>query len=152
VTKRFDKLISDVSGLTTLVNTDGRLAFISYSDAALGMRSAIYDIAARTYTFPQFNTYVEKCVWSKIDPSLAYCAVPLDVPNEAQPEGWYKSTTQTRDVIYKVDATTGETSLVLDEKELGENEIDMEKLALSPDEDYIYFINKKDLTLWSYEL
>jgi hypothetical protein len=151
-TKQFDKLVSDVLGLSTLVNKDGTKAVLSYYDKAAGVGTAIFDTATREYLYPQFRTLAEKCVWSNADASILYCAVPIERIFEAMPEGWYMRKVVTTDTIFRVDTKTMEAIEVMTEADTEGNLLDMYNLALSDDEKYIYFMNKRDLTLWSYEL
>lgn len=151
-TKRFDKLLSDVLGLSATVDSVGEYAFISYSDETTGIRSAFYNLDNRNFTFPEYNTFAEKCVWSTKETNLIYCAVSLEALTGDYPEDWYQGETLTYDIIYRTDVLTGASEIILDEEDLGNNVIDMTHLSLSPDEDYIYFINKRDLTLWSFGL
>jgi hypothetical protein len=68
------------------------------------------------------------------------------------PEGWYMRKVVTTDTIFRVDTKTMEAIEVMTEADTEGNLLDMYNLALSDDEKYIYFMNKRDLTLWSYEL
>jgi hypothetical protein len=144
--------VSDVLGLSTLVNKDGTKAVLSYYDKAAGVGTAIFDTATREYLYPQFRTLAEKCVWSNADASILYCAVPIERIFEAMPEGWYMRKVVTTDTIFRVDTKTMEAIEVMTEADTEGNLLDMYNLALSDDEKYIYFMNKRDLTLWSYEL
>jgi hypothetical protein len=151
-TKRFDKLIADVLGLSTLVNASGTLAVISYTDKSNGVGTAIFDTVTREYYYPNFRTLSEKCVWSKVDPEIVYCAAPLERIFDTMPESWYMGTIETMDTIFRIDTRTMESTEVLTQADLSANEIDMYNLMLSEDEQYLYFMNKRDLTLWSYEV
>lgn len=151
-TKQFDKLVSDILGLSTLVNSDGTKVILSYYDKANGMGTAVFDIVTREYLYPRFRTLAEKCVWSEVDPTIMYCAVPIERVFEAMPEGWYMRKVVTTDTIFRVDTKTMDAVEVMTEADTEGNLLDMYNLALSDDEKFIYFMNKRDLTLWSYEI
>jgi len=56
------------------------------------------------------------------------------------------------DNLWKVDlASQKYEELILDREETDQS-FDMIKLAVSPKDEFILFINKKDLTLWSLEI
>jgi len=151
-TKRLDKVISDVLGLSTNASPDGSMILLSYTDKNDGIGTTFFDTLTRQYYYPSFRTLAEKCVWSKQDSKIVYCAVPLERIFDPMPESWYMGTIETMDTIFRVDTTTMESTEILSQANLENNYIDMYNLALSDDERYLYFMNKKDLTLWSYEI
>ena len=78
---------------------------------------------------------------------MIYCGVPNLIPHLDYPDEWYQGIVSFNDSIWKVNISTGEISLLLEE-----TNTDIIKPFLSPNEDYFIFINKKDNTLWSFKL
>ena len=79
------------------------------------------------------NTWVDKCDWS--GSSTVYCAVPLELPPNA---GLQRSLYQNQpDAIYKIDLTTGKSTLVA----IPAESTSMNDLQVSEDESILYFSN-----------
>ena len=69
------------------------------------------------------------------------------------PDIWYQGEVSFSDQFWKIDIQTGNATLLLDPLTVpGGEEIDGIKLALDKDEDYLFFVNKKDSFLWKLEL
>ena len=74
---------------------------------------------------------------------MFYCAVPLNPPQALYPDGWYQGLVSFSDVLVRIDAGVGSMTVLVDPKEFAGEEIDAVNLALSKDENYLFFINKK---------
>ena len=93
---------------------------------------------------------LEKCVWSRKNLTIFFCAISSSVgPNE--PESWYQGITHFSDQIWRFDSENPFTDLLADPKDFNVS-IDATNLELSPNEDYLFFINKDDLSLWALKL
>lgn len=97
------------------------------------------------------ETFVEKCVWS-LDNVNIYCAVPENTISSTAPDTWYQGIESYSDLLWVINTNTQSFEVLMSPIELAEENIDMIDLGLSTDEQFIHFINKKDLTLWSYKL
>ena len=97
------------------------------------------------------ETFTEKCVWS-LDNENLYCAVPENRILETAPDTWYQGIDTYTDTLWVINSRTQSFEILASPFQLAEEEIDMIDLNLSGDEQFIHFINKKDLTLWSYKL
>jgi hypothetical protein len=97
------------------------------------------------------ETLVDKCVWS-LDNVNLYCGVPEEGIASDSPDSWYKGVSSYSDLLWVINTQTRAFGLLMSPVELAEEEIDMTNVNLSSDEQFIHFINKKDLTLWSYKL
>ena len=63
----------------------------------------------KSYTGETLETLPEKCVWSKADASIFYCAVPENIPaDNIYPDVWYQGLMSFSDAIWKVNIKTGE--------------------------------------------
>lgn len=142
------KVFGGVNGLTTLGNKDGVL--VLYSSSVLGgPRLGIFDLA--NHSTKQIDAYSlpEKCVWSR-DQINIYCAVPNNIPNGDYPDDWYQGLVTFSDRFVKINANTGQVNIVGDSSSYGG--LDATHLFLDKIESKIFFINKKDSTLWSLDL
>lgn len=142
------KIFGGVSGLTTLASNDG--ANILYG-ATLnsGPRLNIFNIKNRTSVDLDKYGLPEKCVWS-LDNVNIYCAVPNTIVGIQYPDSWYQGLVSFDDYFIKINTLTKETSTLANSK--NETPIDGTQLFLNKDESKLFFINKKDGTLWSLDL
>ncbi len=147
----FNKVIGSIRGLSTITSHDAKKVLYSESSDT-GITTSILDIKSGSTQTLAFNTLPEKCVWSTIKKDELYCAVPSQIPDGTYPEDWYKGSVSFSDKIWHINATTGEVHLIVDLLSAGKTIIDAENLQLDPKENYLYLINKKDLTLWSLSL
>lgn len=98
------------------------------------------------------RTFAEKCVWSSFNEEIVYCAVPRIISRGTYPDDWYKGSVSFSDVIWQINTDTLEASIVLDPRSYEEEEIDAINLTLSGTDDFLVFRNKKDSTLWNFDL
>jgi hypothetical protein len=99
-----------------------------------------------------FKTLSDKCIWSNLRKNEIYCAVPTEIPNAMYPDDWYRGNVSFVDQIWHLDTNTGEVHLLANLLTLSSKLIDATDLTLDPKEDNLYFINKRDLTLWALDL
>jgi hypothetical protein len=145
----FTNILANVNGLDTLTNHDASLVLYSASGGTNGLITSVYDVKAGTTQTLAFNTLPEKCLWSSINKDDLICAVPSRIPSASYPESWYQGTISFSDSIWEINITTGEVHELADLAKLSGKQIDAENLTLDPKENFLYFINKRDLTLWS---
>ena len=147
----FNKVIGNISGLTTLTSKDATKVMYS-TTVGNSIKSFLYNIKTGANTNMLFNTMPEKCVWSTLQKNILYCAVPSQIPSGNYPEDWYQGNISFSDSIWEVDTSTGDAHLVADLLKTANTVIDATTLVLDPKENFLYFVNKKNLTLWSLEL
>lgn len=146
-----NKILSGVKGITAKISKD--LSKAVYSSAIEdGLNTLIYNAKDGTSIETLFKTLADKCVWSTKRKNELYCAVPTEIPQAKYPEDWYKGNISFVDQIWHLDTETGEVHLLANPISLSNSIIDAVKLNLDPDEDFLYFINKRDLTAWSLNL
>lgn len=145
-TGSFDKIIGNTRGLTALVSPDAGKIFYNQS---FGKRisAKIFDAIKKTETDFGLNAFSDKCVWSKKDKAVIYCGAPNSLPQADYPDDWYQGLVSFNDSVWKINFDKGETTLVG-----ADTGIDIINPVLTPDENYLVFINKKDNTLWSLKL
>jgi hypothetical protein len=148
-TKSFNKIIGNIPGLTTLMSPDGK--FLLYSKIADKIpKLFLYSLIKKTSFDLGLNTLTEKCIW-KNDSSSLFCGIPKSIDQMFYPDDWYQGSVSFSDELWKVDTKTDMPASILIDKLNGYN-IDVTKLSISVNENYLFFINKKDSFLWSYKL
>ncbi len=146
------KIFDGVFGMTMLINGSGTSALISNSSPVLSaytMNGASLVIDAGSAKQVGF-TLAEKCVWAK-DDVHAYCAIPSSTPSGIYPDNWYQGIISFSDTFWKIDTAVGTAEVLADPAAIGAT-IDGIKLFASPDETYLFFTNKKDMSLWAIDL
>jgi hypothetical protein len=144
------KILGDIKGLTTLPSPDGQ--HILYSESTKGgLALRVYHIADNTTTNLILQTLPEKCLW-KNDNTTLYCATPKTLIGATYPDVWYQGAISFSDNLWQVDTKTGKASVILVPTGFTTEPLDMTSLSLSPLQDFIYFINKRDSSLWAFEV
>ena len=147
----FNKILGNIGGLSTLTSKDAsRVLYTASTDT--GIKSSLYNVKTGSSQDMIFNTMPEKCVWSTLQKNILYCAVPSTIPSATYPDDWYKGSVSFSDSIWEVDTTTGDAHQIVNLLKVAGTTIDATNLVLDPQENYLYFINNKNLTLWSLEL
>lgn len=140
------KALGDIPGLTTL--TSPSLGYALYSASNNGsIATGIYNFSKNsTLAFTGSPTFPEKCVWSKLVKTTAYCAVPTTIPIGNYPDDWYQGEVSFVDNIYKVDVSLPAVQLLY--KLPADQSIDAINLFMDSKEENLYFTNKSDYYLW----
>ena len=147
----FEKVIGDIAGLTTLVNTTGEMILYSKSGEDRFTLNTLI-ITERIKSQLPVSTLPEKCVWSTIQPSVAYCGVPITIIPGDYPDIWYQGLISFSDNIWEIDVKRNTVKLLASPSTIARDNIDIVNLLLSDEEEYLIFTNKKDSTLWSLTL
>jgi len=144
------KILGGIEGLTTLASNSGNKILYSESDSS-GVFSYIYDTVDQKSNATPFDTLPEKCVWDEGDIKI-YCAAPVYFKNENYPDSWYQGKISFDDLLWVLYTDSNVIDIIGDPfKETGNN-MDIINPVLSENEDYLFFINKKDMTLWMVNL
>ena len=139
------KALGDINGLTT--RTSPSLNYTIYSGSTNGgLATAVYDFKHNTSYTLNNPTLPEKCVWSTLKPSVAYCAIPINVGIGNYPDDWYQGNVSFVDNIYKIDMTLPSAELLYSLPQ--DQNIDATNLFLDQQENHLYFTNKNDYNLW----
>lgn len=141
------KVFGGVAGLTTLANKEGSLVLYS-SSTGTEPRLGIFTVGNRETLTLNISSLPEKCVWGAGN-IFIYCAVPDSIPSGKYPDAWYQGRVSFNDHFVKINAETGDIYTVTDSS--GEP-VDGTHLFLNKTENQIFFINKKDSTLWSLDI
>ncbi len=142
------RVLSDIKGLTTLTSPTGK--FVLYGNDVLEM--SIVNVTSKNITNVPIKGLPEKCVWGKNDLAI-YCLAPGYVSNGKYPDIWYRGEISFSDQIWKFDSISGATEIILDPLIVeGGEDIDGIRLMLDTNENYLFFMNKKDSYLWEFKL
>ncbi len=146
-TRALQKVMGEINGLTTLMSPDGLR--VLYSQSAEGSPN-LYILNTRDGSVRNlfFRTFSEKCVWSKKEVDIVFCAVPQDIAFGDYPDAWYQGLIFFTDDIWKINTKTGETKLIAKLNELSNQAIDVVNPALNTNETFMVFNNNIDLSLW----
>ncbi|HAS80990.1 MAG: hypothetical protein UR25_C0003G0154 [Candidatus Nomurabacteria bacterium GW2011_GWE1_32_28] len=142
--KDFDKILGGINGLTTLTSPNGEI--VLYGDNNLSL--SVFNISTGDYNMIGLKTLPEKCTWGSKSDTI-YCAVPKYIDNLTYPDSWYQGEVSFSDEIWKINIQSGVTTKIIDPLSVEDGEeIDGIKLGLDKDENFLFFINKKDSYLW----
>jgi hypothetical protein len=142
------KVFGGLKGLTTLVSNNA--ANILYSSTSnIGPELGIYNIEKHEFAKLPVRTLADKCVWSR-DGIRAYCAKPNNISGNKYPDNWYKGITSFNDSIVSIDTVNKSYSTLVNTEDIAP--VDAINLTLSQDEKILFFLNKKDSTLWRLNL
>ncbi|OHA24665.1 MAG: hypothetical protein A3B11_00590 [Candidatus Taylorbacteria bacterium RIFCSPLOWO2_01_FULL_44_26] len=147
------KILGPIRGLSTRVSHDAR--YVLYSTALISknsIRAFIYSITSASETDALIQTLADKCAWGHFYAYTVYCAAPSSLIQAEYPDDWYKGTVSFTDKIWAVDARTGEVSLVSALVDQADRLIDVFNMEISDKDEYLLFMNKKDLSFWSLDL
>lgn len=147
--KTTSKILGPINGLTTLMSPDKN--HVLYSATVGGIVTFNdYNRTKQTRTTFPFITLPAKCVFATN--TIAYCGVPTVMANGGYPDVWYQGIVSFSDVIWKIDFETGTNTLIETPTESVGQDIDATSLALDSTGTKLFFINKKDSSLWSLKL
>jgi len=140
-------ILRNIPALSTHTNHDA--TNVLYSN---GLATYIYNITNKTSNSISPFTFPEKCVWSKKDKNVFYCAVPKGYLDSTTFISWYKGLVSFNDDIWKYSINENTAVIVSNLIDDAGTNIDAINLKLSEKEQYIVFMNKIDNTLWSLDL
>lgn len=144
----FTKII-EKQGLTTRVSPNKRsMLYSEVTDGALKTKVLALDSGTDRPT--DIGTLPEKCVWDRVRSEIAYCAIPERL-SLGLPEAWYKGQVSFNDALWEIDTLSGNNRILVNPSNLSTN-IDAYAMRTTPTNEYIFFINKKDGSLWSLRL
>lgn len=144
------KVLGPLNGLVVTPNPAGTHLLYSYVSG----NTTSLAIATGSGTRSDFTpaTLADKCVGSSAERGVFYCGAPQGGISESEPDNWYQGKTSFSDEVWRFDAGTEGAELILSPESSFGISLDIMKPALSPDERYLVFINKKDLSLWAIRL
>src|SRR3989339_29689 len=145
------RIIGSINGLTTKTNKSA--TEVLYSDSGRNTpRLYLLNIKKGESKLLPWNTFPEKCLFSNLDAKIIYCAVPKPFPDGNYPDTWYQGLVSFSDNIWMINTETMASTLVSDLEKETANKIDVIDMQIDQNSNYLYFINKTNLTFWSLKL
>jgi len=111
---------------------------------------SLFDTTTRSSIVLPLSTLSEKCAWSS-DEAFIYCAIPSSFTGTL-PDDWYQGAVSTSDRLWRIDLTARLATLLIDPNEAAEVSIDAVGVTVDSASDSVTFTNRKDGSLWVYDL
>jgi hypothetical protein len=140
------KLLGEAKGLTILYSPHENKIIYSQS-ANKDLTTKIYNLHTKESIDLGAKTLPEKCLFSDLNTDRIYCAVPRTLPTADYPDDWYQGLISFSDNLWEINTLTGTAKIIF-----SENFLDITDLFSDAEENYLFFVNKKDSTLWSFKL
>ncbi len=147
-TGSFERILKGVPGLTALWSPDSE--FILYGASGYNnLNLFVYNTKNKKTAPFSLTTLPEKCSWSPTKRGIIYCAASSVFPTGNYPDDWYQGVVSFSDRVWKINVVDGTTQII--SSDTG-NIFDFIHPFLSKNENYLFFQNKIDGTLWSLNL
>ena len=147
----YHKSLKQEKGLTTLVSPDNKKIFTQKIERN-SLENSLYNRENSRNTPLKLQTFTEKCTWDK-ESVFIYCFVPDSLSyKDEYPDIWYQGLETYNDSLWKINSNTFKVEIISDiPLEYGET-LDVFKIGIDKNSDYLYFIDKNTEFLWSYRL
>lgn len=146
-----NKILGPLNGLTAIPDTSGKRVLYSYVENNK-TRLFAQNLTGDTRTEILPATLAEKCIWSIKQAGIIYCGSPINQFGPDEPDMWYRGMTHFSDGLWLFDTNNDTAQSLMEPKNKLGVDVDLVEPRLSPDEDYLVFINKTDLSLWAFKL
>lgn len=142
----FNKVIQ-ANGLAALWSPDGNKIITASTNAAgKDLHLVLQDASGKEIWTPAIQTLPEKCFW--LSTKEFNCAAPRFIsPRAVLPDEYLRGEISTPDRIIAAD-----TEKKIIREIFNEDDFDISNLLATKDQSYVFFVNRKDGTLWSYKL
>jgi len=144
----FTKVLSDIFGLSAKWSPKAdKILYSSTDDRGKNPKLTLSDSTGANFKNLKLAGLADKCVWGKDDRTI-FCALPQEISeNAVWPDDYYKGLVILEDDFYKINLETDTKTKILGSSDQGS--YDAQELFLSPKEDYLFFVNKRDGLLYS---
>lgn len=147
-------LLSGHFGADFLWAPTGDKVLMSSTDAAhpgTTRLSLLNETGGELHTIENAATMINKAIWSK-NGHVLYYALPGSLPDgTVLPNDYFEKNLHSQDSFWKLDVNTGKAERLVDLKDLSEA-LDATNLFMSPNEDTLYFIERKSQKLYQIAL
>jgi len=147
----FSRALSDLFGLSVKWSPRAdKILFSSTNDRGQNPGLSLTDGIGANAKDLKLSGLADKCVWASDDRTI-FCALPQELSaNAVWPDDYYKGLVILADDFYKINLeTNAKTKILGSSDQVG---FDAQELFLSPKEDYLFFVNKRDGLLWSLKI
>ncbi len=140
------------TGLST--TADPNFSYVVYQSASIADHTTYAHNVKTNLDRPlSFDPIPEKCIWSRLEASVMYCAVPLTYTAPNYLDLWHAGSASAADSIIKYNLITGATTIIATPGGAdGGVPSDVMQMALSADEKELLFVKKGDRSLWGVKL
>ena len=130
-------------GADYLWSPNGNKVLISYSvGGGASMLLEVEDVDNNKIKNLNIPAFISKCIWAKNSRDI-YCALPLGIPNESVlPDDYQQRKFFSKDTFWKIDTVTGKRDRLVELENMN-SEYDATNLILSPNEDILFFTDRK---------
>jgi len=146
------KVVGPIFGISTKVSKDAKYVLVSSATRDQGIVTNIYSVGTTTPIDAVVRTLADKCVWGNFYKELVYCATPSQPVSAVYPDDWYKGTVTSYDKIWQINVKNSDirqvSSLVGQVNQL----INVFNMSTDTRDDFLFFMNKDDLSFWSLDL
>lgn len=142
------KVVGGIPGMMALVSPSGRYVALS-SGGQNALALTVFDTKTQTYYPSPLATLASKCAWVSEDPVALICGVPTAVPAGAYPDDWLLGKAEFSDQIWGIEPVGNVTVLLSDPQKDASATIDLWQPSIAGS--YLTFINKRDLSFWSFK-
>ncbi|MBX4181405.1 hypothetical protein KW807_00900 [Candidatus Parcubacteria bacterium] len=150
-TNSLNRVLGPMNGLSVMPESSGTRVFYSYVEG-LEPKSAVKNLKTGAVLDILPVTLADKCAWSIKKNNLVLCGVPDNGVGVNEPDNWYQGRSHYSDRLWLYNTTSEITQVILEPKSSFNLDLDIYQPQLSPNEDYLIFINKSDLSLWAFKL
>jgi len=142
------KLAGPISGLTTYNPENEWFLWSESSGTSIALFAQNTTTGTTTPIVPK--TLPEKCALLQNNTDSVICGVSASMqnPNEMLPDSWYRGVVSLNDQFILYNLSDLSSKILLEPQ----TPIDIIEPMVGPEDIYLVFINKKDLTLWSLNL
>jgi hypothetical protein len=152
-TGEMKSILSNIPGLSAKVSRDASHIFYSRTGAGNNhINNSILDVKTGKTADVIFKTLADKCVWSAKSKQIIYCGVASQLFDGTYPDDWYMGKMSFADNIWQLDTSSNQARQIANPLTQANALIDSINLELDPNDEYLYFMNKNDLSLWSLDL
>jgi hypothetical protein len=145
-----EKIVGPANGLTINLSPSNNDYIYTFNEGGR-TRLLAASLAVDDNTEVSPTTLAEKCAWSNKTRGELLCGTPSSIRAD-EPDNWYKGVTQFSDNIWSFNTYSEENYLLAEPKTLLGVDIDVYQPKVSPNDDYLIFINKRDLSLWGLKI
>lgn len=146
------KIYGPLTGLSTKVSHDAKRVFVSGTGTNGSIRSLIVSVKENEIADAVIRTLAEKCAWGNFDKEMIYCATPSKIDQAVYPDSWYNGSISFIDKIWQLNTETEEVHMVSQIINQSDRVIDVFNINIDDRDNYLFFMNKNDLSLWSLDL
>jgi len=131
----------------------GNPEYISYATVPLEEPiSFIYNLSTDQTEISPILFEPNKCAFGTKTVTRLFCGYALTAYGYNFPDDWYKGTRTFADRIWMINLSDSTARQLVDPLRTVGRELDVIGMQVSSDEKMLYFLNKNDTTLWTYEI